>query len=79
MNLPKRLEIVIDAVAPVNGLLEGNIDNWPANIQDELYKRLEARGQELGMMFIVVESYGGFDLDAGYFVRVIAKATTRLH
>lgn len=47
---------VWDILAPVSGFLEGKLENWPAQIQDTIYKLIEAKSHELELPLAVVDS-----------------------
>lgn len=72
----KTFEIVQD----VTGFLEGTLDDWPAQMQDQVYKALERRAHKEQVPLKIVQSY--CDCDYGeaadrsedrYFVRIIAS------
>lgn len=62
----------------VSGFLEGGIDDWPANIQDAIYKALEAKSHAVQLPLTIVMSYCDADVDSEdprkkFFVRIIAS------
>lgn len=55
----------------VTSFLEGGIDDWPAQIQDQLYAAMEAKAKEVQLPLAVVASWCDFDFDSKPHVRVI--------
>lgn len=67
-----------ELVQYVNGYLEGELKDWPANIQDAVMQALERKAREVELPLTIVGSY--CDLDYGetkgqdrFFLRIIAS------
>lgn len=64
----------------VTAPLEGELDDWPANIQDAIFAALERKAKSVQLPLKIVLAYCDmdYDLDASkvpsvYFVRVVAS------
>lgn len=53
-----------EIVQHISGPLEGELDDWPANIQDAIFKALEDKSKEVELPLRIVHSYCGIDHDA---------------
>lgn len=65
-------------VVNVTGFLEGELSDWPANIQDKILEALEAKAQEVEHPLTVVYSacgkdWGSDDSNPKFFLHVIAS------
>lgn len=67
-----------EIVQYVTNFVEGSIDDWPANIQDAVYKALEQKAKQVELPLTIVASY--CDIDYGDtqgqdrpFLRIIAS------
>lgn len=57
----------------VTGFMPGEIQDWPANIQDEVYKALERKSHQERRDLKIVRSYCDKEVDEQlYYVHVIA-------
>ena len=52
-----------DLIVPVSGYLEGELDDWPAVIQDGVYMALERKAHEVELPLVIIASRGGVDED----------------
>lgn len=68
-------ELVVDVTAR----MEGSIKDWPANIQDPIYKALADLSLRVKRNYQIVSSYSDTDIDSGPYVHVIAVALEELH
>ena len=67
---------VVDLVVDVSARLAGNIEDWPANIQDGVYKALADKCHDAHADFKIVQSYSDIEYDTGVpYIHVIAVAT----
>lgn len=69
---------VWDIVAPVSGPLEGKLEDWPAQIQDTIYKLVEAKSHELELPLAIVDSacnldYGDKPEDDQWIIQVVVS------
>lgn len=68
-----------EIVQYVNGYLPGNIDDWPANVQDTILAALERKANEIELPLKIVNSYCDEDIDVlpglgrRYFIHVVAS------
>lgn len=61
-----------ESITYVTGFLEGEFEDWPANIQDTIYAAMEKKAKEVELPLALVHAYCDKDLDNGkFFVRVI--------
>ena len=64
---------IFECVVNVTGYLEGELDDWPANIQDKIYLALERKADEAKIPITVIFSYCGHDVDEGHYIYVLAS------
>ena len=69
---------VAELVVDISARLEGDIDDWPANIQDGIFKALADRCHASRADFKIVKSYCDVDVDTGPYIHVIAVALETL-
>lgn len=67
-----------EVIQYVSGFLEGGMDDWPANIQDAVYKAMERKSDEVQLPLVIVASFCDVDIDSEdvnkrFFIRVIAS------
>lgn len=67
-----------EVVVYVSGYLEGELADWPANIQDRLLEALERKAQEVEHPLTIVHSrcdvdYGETSKDDKFYLHVIAS------
>ena len=68
-----------DLIVPVSGYLEGELDDWPAVIQDGVYMALERKAHEVELPLVIIASRGGVDEDkqdhepGRFYVRIVAS------
>lgn len=70
---------VFDCIANVDAQLEGSIVDWPANIQDILLKKMEEIQDREKVTLTITESFCDYDIDSGWFARIICTAPARQH
>lgn len=58
----------IHMFVPVSAYLEGEITEWPANIQDGLYKAIEQKQAEENEQLNIIHSECTYEADEGYFL-----------
>lgn len=70
-----------ELIVGVTGYMPGELKDWPANIQDEIYAALERyklamrqKYQIPTLTYDVVRSQCDFDIDEGFYVIVYVKA-----
>jgi hypothetical protein len=63
---------VAELVANVTARLDGSINDWPANIQDQIYMALERQSHRSRVNFSIIQSYSDVDVDSGPYVHVVA-------
>lgn len=69
MKAPRQFE----AVVHVSGPLEGGFDDWPANIQDGIYRALEKKSKEVKLPLIIVNAVYEYDsVEYGHYIRITA-------
>jgi hypothetical protein len=70
LKAPRAFDLVVD----ITGRLEGDIDDWPANIQDGIYRALHRIGKEKGIWSMrIVQSRCGRDApDENWYIHVVA-------
>jgi hypothetical protein len=69
---------VWDIFAHVSGPLEGKLEDWPAQIQDTIYKMLEAKAHELELPLAIVDSaciidYGDDETADKWMIQVVVS------
>lgn len=69
---------ICDLVVNVSAQMEGGIEDWPANIQDGVYKALADRCHKSRADFKIVMSYSGNDVDTGPYIHVTAAVMETL-
>lgn len=69
---------IAELVVDVSAKLEGSIADWPANIQDGVYKALADRCHSSRANFEIVHSYSDVDVDTGPYIHVTAVALETL-
>lgn len=47
---------VWDLLAPISGPLEGKLNDWPDNVQEVVYKMVEAKSKQMELPLAVVDS-----------------------
>lgn len=52
---------VFDLVQNVSGYLEGDISDWPANIQNQIYEALETKARQVMLPLHIIHSYCGIE------------------
>lgn len=57
----------------VSGFLEGNLGDWPANIQDKVLEALEAKSEAEELPLAITNAQCGYDEDEGFYVNVWAS------
>ena len=68
-----------DLIVPVSGYLEGELDDWPAVIQDGVYMALERKAHEVELPLVIIASRGGVDEDkqdhepGRFYVHIVAS------
>ena len=68
-----------DLIVPVSGYLEGELDDWPAVIQDGVYAALERKAHEVELPLVIIASRGGMDEDkqdhepGRFYVHIVAS------
>ena len=67
-----------EIVQYVSGFLEGELNDWPANIQDAVYAALERKAREVELPLKVVHSYCNEDIDSTdaqkrFYLHIIAS------
>lgn len=68
-----------EIVADVSGMLEGDINDWPANIQDVVFAALERKAQAEQLPLIIVASRCAEDpdvpagTDGHFYLHIIAS------
>jgi len=67
-----------EIVQYVTGFLEGSMDDWPAQIQDVVYKALERKSHEVELPLAIVHSRCDVDHDAvdaqhKFYLHIIAS------
>jgi len=76
-DLPKHTGIrTFEMVQYVTAPLEGDMDDWPANIQDVIMAAVEAKAKEVELPLVIVMSRCAEDIDTidpqqRYFIHVI--------
>lgn len=78
LNQGKQKIRTFEIVQYVTGWVDGDINDWPANIQDAVHKALERKAKEVELPLTIVASY--CDVDYGetkeqdkFYLRVIAS------
>jgi len=71
--MPKRY-VEVDCFVHTSVLLEGEFNDWPANIQDGLAEALYRKGLEDGCTYKVKMAFAGKDIDEQPYIRCIAYA-----
>lgn len=66
---------IAECVVNTTAVLEGHFNDWPANIQDGLYRALENIKLTTGRDYHIVMSRSDRDVDSGPYIHVIAAAT----
>lgn len=56
-----------EMVVNVSGFLPGTIDDWPANVQDEIFAAAERKSDEVQLPLKIVHSVCDKDVDTGIF------------
>lgn len=71
---------IFEMIQYVTSPLEGELDDWPANIQDAIYAALERKAKDVQLPIKIVLAYCDVDYDLDpakvpsvYFVRVVAS------
>lgn len=67
---------IAELKANVSAYMEGTIESWPNNIQDQIYAALERTS--LGRKYEIKMSYCDHTPEDGYFVHVVATAVVAL-
>lgn len=52
-----------ECIIPVNKLLGGELDDWPANLQDGIYQAFENLSKSVQLPLAIVASRAGTDMD----------------
>jgi hypothetical protein len=70
--IQKKLKRVGELIVNVDRQLEGTLEDWPAEVQDGVYKALERLAGRTKDSFTIEVSYAGYDIDTGPYIHVIA-------
>lgn len=61
-------------VAAVSGPLEGELQDWPQQMQETVYKALERKAKEISIPLTIVFSAYAYDaIEYGHYVQIIAS------
>lgn len=68
-----------DMVQNISGPVEGEINDWPAHMQDTIYFALEQIKKKHNLPgLLIVHSVCDHDIDHGWYVHVIAQHVSNL-
>jgi len=62
---------IFELVQNVSGMLEGEFDDWPANIQDAILEAAERASEASGIKMAMTFSKCDHDVDQGWYVHVV--------
>lgn len=70
--------VTYECKVEVDGLLEGELQDWPANIQDGIFAALERKSQEVELPLCIVycackNTYNDDGIADGYYIHVVAS------